>query len=176
MQKRKNEIITLINSGWEGKLFKSIADELYHTSTDIQILLELNEHADAKVAWRSAYLLDLVHDIDSDVINKYLPLLVQRTPKLTNQSIKRHYLRILSQHNLENLADGHLLDCCFQWLQTEETPIAVKAHCMTIIFGLTHVYPELVPELKATLENLLPYGSKGEVNRAKKILAAIANH
>lgn len=174
MHKRKEELISLIDGEWAGDSFKSLAKELYQSSHDIQILFELNEHADSKIAWRSAYLLDLAHDIDVHVLDDYLELILERTPKLTNQSIRRHYLRILTQHDISEKADGNLLDCCFTWLQTEETPIAVKAHCMQIIYNLTTTYPELIPELKAVLENLLPYGSKGEVNRAKKILEAIA--
>ncbi len=174
MHNRTNDIISLINKEWEGKSFKNLALELYQSPQDIQILLNLNEHKDNKIAWRSAYLLDLAHDIDTHVLDGSLEVILQRTPHLTNQSIKRHYLRILSQHDLSELADGHLLDCCFAWLQTEETPIAVKAHCMQIIYNLTSTYPELVPEFRAVLENLLPYGSKGEVNRARKILAALA--
>ncbi|MCG8579736.1 MAG: hypothetical protein MI866_07460, partial [Bacteroidales bacterium] len=150
-----------------------LALELYESPEDIKLLLELNMHDNPKIAWRSAYLLDLAHDINPSILDNYLELIMERTPKLSNQSIKRHYLRILSQHDMSDIADGQILDCCFEWLQTEETPIAVKAHCMQIIYDLTIPYPELIPELKAVLENLLPYGSKGEVNRAKKILKLI---
>lgn len=173
MHHTKEQIISLIDSEWAGDSFKGLAKELYQYPNSIPMLMELNEHADAKIAWRSAYLLDLVHDIDPQALDEQLETIIQRTPHLTNQSIRRHYLRILTQHNLDELADGQLLDCCFSWLQTQETPIAVKAHCMQIIFNLTRAYPELKSELKAVLENLLPYGSKGEVNRAKKILSAI---
>ncbi|WP_430816005.1 hypothetical protein [Carboxylicivirga sp. RSCT41] len=173
MPDRKKQLIDYVNGEWSSDNFKELANELHHSPQDISILFELNEHSDPKIAWRSAYLLDLAHDIKQDILNDYLELIMERTPKLNNQSIKRHYLRILSQHDLAEIADGQLLDCCFEWLQTEETPIAVKAHCMQIIYDLSVPYPELIPELKAVLENLLPYGSKGEVNRAKKILNLI---
>lgn len=173
MHHTKEQIISLIDSEWAGDSFKALAKEFYQFPNTILMLMELNQHPDAKIAWRSAYLLDLVHDIDPHVLDEHLETILQRTPHLTNQSIKRHYLRILSQHNLDELADGQLLDCCFMWLQTQETPIAVKAHCMQIIFNLTTAYPELKPEFRAVLENLLPYGSKGEVNRARKILSSL---
>jgi hypothetical protein len=173
MSTRKNQLIAYINGQWNSDNFKDLALELQQSPEDIKLLLELNEHADQKIAWRSAYLLDLTHDNNPQILDDYLELIMERTPKLVNQSIKRHYLRILSQHDLSEIADGQLLDCCFEWLQTEETPIAVKAHSMQIIYDLTIPYPELIPELIAVLENLLPYGSKGEVNRAKKILALI---
>lgn len=170
MSTRKEDIIELISGPWESNTFKGVAQEMAHNNIDIEILFELNEHTAHRIAWRSAYLLDLAHDSDNSVLDNYLPRIIERTPKLTNQSIKRHYLRILSQHDLSELADGTLLDCCLEWLQTDETPIASKAHCMTIVHKLTLHYPELITEFKAVLENLLPYGSKGEVSRAKIIL------
>ncbi|MCU4157926.1 hypothetical protein J1N10_18275 [Carboxylicivirga sp. A043] len=172
MLDRKEQIIEYVLGEWNDT-FKTLASEICQNPNDVKLLLELNEHPDQKIAWRTAYLLDLAHDIKSNILEEYLELIMDRTPKLSNQSIKRHYLRILSQHDLSEIADGQLLDCCFEWLQTEDTPIAVKAHCMQIIYDLTIPYPELIPELKAVLENLLPYGSKGEVNRAKKILKLI---
>ncbi|MBK3518090.1 hypothetical protein [Carboxylicivirga marina] len=173
MSSTKDQIIALIDSQWAGETFKELAKEFYQSSEKIKLLLELNEHPKNKIAWRTAYLLDLSHDLNQNVLDEHLELIMQRTPKLTNQSIKRHYMRILSQHDLSEMADGNFLDCCFESLQTEETPIAVKAHCMQIIYDLTKPYPELIPELKAVLENLLPYGSKGEINRARKILSKI---
>ncbi|TRX61161.1 hypothetical protein [Carboxylicivirga sp. M1479] len=173
MQKRKDEIIELMTADWAAQTFQELAKQVYQSPKDISILLELNEHPQHKIAWRSAYLLDLSHDLDKTILDEHLQLLMDRTPLLSSQSIKRHYLRILSQHDLSEVADGQLLDCCFEWLQTEETPIAVKAHCMQILYDLTVPYPELISELKAVLENLIPYGSKGEVNKAKKILAQL---
>lgn len=173
MSSRKEEIIAFVNGEWPGPTFKEYSREICQSKQDVELLLDLHEHEDDKIAWRTAYLLDLAHDIDKRILENHLELLLARTPKLTNQSIKRHYLRILSQHDISEIADGHFLDCCFEWLQTEETPIAVKAHCMQIIYDLSIPYPELIPELKAVLQNLLPYGSKGEVNRAKKILAKL---
>ncbi|MCT4589834.1 MAG: hypothetical protein N4A71_18565 [Carboxylicivirga sp.] len=175
MSKRKEEIIAFISGEWPGPTFKDYSKEICQSKQDIELLLELHEHKDSKIAWRTAYLLDLAHDHNTSILDNHLELLLARTPALSNQSIRRHYLRILSQHDLSELADGNFLDCCFECLQTEETPIAVKAHCMQIIYDLTIPYPELIPELKAVLESLLPYGSKGEVNRAKKILKKIDN-
>ncbi len=173
MSTRQDELTDLIIQDWISGSFKDAAKLIAKSPEDIAILFKLNQHPKKKVAWRSAYLLDLAHDVDQTVLNDYLEELVQLTPHLTNTSIKRHYLRILSQHDLSELADGILVDYCIKWLQDEETPIAVKSHCMQILYKLTISYPELISELKMVLENLLPYGSKGEINRTQKILALL---
>lgn len=173
MSNRKQELEEMLLNAWETNAFKDLAEVT--NLSDIAILFQLNKHKDQRIAWRSAYLLDLLHDSDLTILDNYLEEIIKQVIKLTNHSIRRHYLRILSKHDLSELADGIFLGYCFEWLQTEETPIAVKAHCMQILYDLTKPYPELVPELKAVLENLMPYGSKGEVNRAKRILKELNN-
>ena len=62
------------------------------------------------------------------------------------------------------------MDVCINWLLKEDTPIAVKAHCMQILYKLTQPYPELIPEVEIVLNEVIPNGSKGVANRAKKLL------
>ncbi|TAJ09420.1 hypothetical protein DMA11_19950 [Marinilabiliaceae bacterium JC017] len=155
---------------WNSAGFNQIAKDNCHSAEVVAKLFSLTTHKNHKIAWRSAYLVDQIHDLAPEMVTPYLPRIAEALPALTNQSVKRHFARILVQHDLSELADGRLLDACFTWLTQQDTPIAVKAHCMQILFNLTKIYPELIPELKIVLEELIPYGSKGEQNRARKIL------
>ncbi len=170
IEERKKQIEIILVDRWLSGGFKEFARQVSESESDIKILFELNDSADEKIAWRSAYIIDMVHDYKKEAILPYLTRIAEKAPHVKNHSIKRHYCRILAQHDLSELASGSLLDSCFEWLQMQEIPIAVKAHCMMILYNLCEEYPELIPELKAVLENLIPYGSKGEVNRAKSIL------
>ena len=75
----------------------------------------------------------------------------------------------------------HLLRCFlislnnafFKLLNSYTEPFAVKAFSMTIIYNLTKKYPDIVPELKASITALLPNGSMGIKSRGNKILKAI---
>jgi len=169
------EVEALICEQWLSGKMKSLAKEWCQSDDIINVLWKMNRLDEHKMAWRSAYLIDLIHDINPSIIEPYLNEMIALVVKENNQSIKRHYLRILSQHNLNELADGQFIDLCFKWLSNENTPIAVKAHCMTIIHNITQHYPDLIGEFKLVLEGLLPYGTKGEVNRAKKILFELEN-
>lgn len=155
---------------WNSGEFSQVAKEACQSPDAIAELFELNKHENPKVAWRSAYVIDMIHDLKPQMVTPYLEYMAAKVPEVQNHSIKRHYLRILAQHDLSELADGKLVDSCFEWLLIRDIPIAVKAHCMTILFNLTQTYPELAPELKTVLEQLIPYGSAGEKNRANKIL------
>lgn len=173
MNKGYSEILYLIEEAWQSGRFKELAVQWSENQNIVTDIWTLNEHNNQKVAWRSAYLLDLIHDCNPSILESYLTKLGQRVQLVDNNSVKRHYLRILSQHDISEKVDGHFVDACFKWLSTESTPIAVKANCMVILFKLCTPYPELASELKDTLINLLPYASKGEANKAKKILKRI---
>ncbi|MCU4165210.1 hypothetical protein [Carboxylicivirga caseinilyticus] len=166
----QTEIEESIIAQWETCKMKLLAQDWCESVEIVDILWQMNRLDDKKIAWRSAYLLDLIHDVNPSIIKPYLKDISSLVITEKNQSIKRHYLRILSQYDLSKIADGHLVDVCFKWLAIEDTPIAVKAHCMTILYNLCDTYPDLIPELKLALEGILPYGSKGEINRAKNIL------
>ena len=58
-------------------------------------------------------------------------------------------------------------------LNSPNEPIAVKAFSMTVIFNLSKKYPDIVPELKASIEYLMPNASAGIKSRSNKILRAI---
>lgn len=168
--KRSLQLQDILVDRWLSGGFNELASDICHSPTDIRIMFELNSHPDPKIAWRSTYIIDMLHDLDNDLLADYIPIIIKKLPNETNHSIKRHYARILTQYDLSKLADGHLIDACFNWLQSEEIPIAVKAHCMLILFKLCKAYPDLKQELILVLEDLIPYGSKGVVNRARKLL------
>jgi len=170
MELSQLELEQYIAERWLSGKMKSLADDWCSSENIVSTLFQMNKSEDPKLAWRSAYVIDLIHDVNPTIVEPYLENIANEVVKLNNQSIKRHYLRILTQHDISDLASGLLVDACFKWLTEEETPIAVKAHCMSILHNLCQTFPEMKPELKMVLENLLPYGSKGEVNRAKRIL------
>lgn len=174
-EKRKKEIELILVDRWLSGGFKDFAIQISNSKRDIDILFELNGHMDKKIAWRSAYIIDMVHDYNPSAIAPLIKEIANTTPSVINHSIKRHYCRILAQHDLSELADGNLVDACFSWLRQEDIPIAVKAHCMMILYKLCETYPEMIPELKVHLEDLIPHGSKGEVNRAKQILKQLVH-
>jgi hypothetical protein len=167
------KIVQALEDNWIGGTFNQYAKELSTNTDAISQIFHLTLHEEHKIAWRAAYLFDQIHDLEPTMIVQYVPDILERFPNLKNESVKRHYARILAQHDLSKMANGDFLDCCFNWLLLEQTPIAVKAHLMQILFNLTTTYPELIPELKATLEDVIPMGSTGVKNRARKLLAKL---
>ena len=126
MLDRKEQIIEYVLGEWNDT-FKTLASEICQNPNDVKLLLELNEHPDQKIAWRTAYLLDLAHDIKSNILEEYLELIMDRTPKLSNQSIKRHYLRILSQHDLSEIAEWATARLLFRMATNRRHPYCCQS-------------------------------------------------
>ena len=88
-------------------------------------------------------------------------------------AINRNILRALQFVTLPEEHEGNILDVSFRLLNSPTEPVAVKAFSMTVIYNLTRKYPDIVPELKASIATLLPNGSMGIRSRGNKILKAI---
>ncbi len=68
---------------------------------------------------------------------------------------------------------GLTAELCFNFLNSGQESIAVKANAMTVLFNIVKKYPDLKEELKITIEEQLPFGSTGFKNRGSKILKAL---
>ena len=178
MNARYKELETYFLSDRDSsKDYKSFAKDLAKSPEDISIIYQLNRHQNHTIAWRSAYMLDQIHDFAPEKVSKYFPEMIALIQKEKNQSILRHYTRILSNYDLsEQERSGDLVDRCLDLLVRESTAIAVKAHCMQIVFNMTKNYPELGVELAMILRELIPNGSSGIVSRAKKILKTLGKN
>lgn len=169
----KQELIQLLSGDWHDIDFNNRALQLVTQPDTIPLLVNLTKHTDNKIAWRSAYLLDKIHDQTTEIVVPYLAQVIEIAETTKNPSVRRHYFRMLTQHNLSQKVSGNFVDLCFQLLYEEKTKIAVKAHAMQLLYNLTKGYPELASELKVSLQELLPNASSGVKNRAKKLLAKL---
>ena len=82
-------------------------------------------------------------------------------------------MRALQYVDIPEKYQGKILDVCFRLLKSSDEPIAVKAFSMTVIFNLSKKYPDIIPELRATIKALMPNGSAGIKSRGNKVLKAI---
>jgi hypothetical protein len=93
-----------------------------------------------------------------------------------HDAIKRNTLRILQTVAIPENMHGIATERCFGYLTAQYEPIAIKVFAMTIVYNLTKIYPELVPELQFILIEQLPFQSAGFKSRANKILVQLNNY
>ena len=152
------------------------ADRIASSVTDDpQIILNLIEYSfsdDKKLAFRSSWTLTKVCDIFPEMIHSHLNRLSESLPQITNESVQRSFLRIISLSDLNKIGvkqHGIIADICFQSLRSGFSAIAVRAYSMEILYRLTVTYPELKNELLATINMLQGESSAGIIARGKHI-------
>jgi hypothetical protein len=169
----KEEIEALLSNNLSQWITKILADEVIKEPELLNSVLELMLTASHPVNWRAAWVVDHVHRLQPKMLNAQVPLFIEKLTQVKSYGVLRHIVKILSLAPITLISDGRLVDFCFQQLQSAQTPIAVKAHCMQLIYNLTSEYPELTHEFKVILEVILETGSKGEMSKARKIIHAL---
>ena len=136
-------------------------------------LMDLFLHTNYRVAQRAARVVDHCVATHPALIQPYLAVLAQQLSKPVHDTIKRNTLRLLQYIPLPEALWGEVADSCFGFLMNANTAIAIKVFSMTVLLQIVRQVPDLKHELKLVLEEQLPYGSPGFVNRAQKVLKAL---
>lgn len=136
-------------------------------------LMDLFLHASYRVTQRAARVVDHCVAAHPALIQPYLSVLSQQLSKPVHDTLKRNVLRLLQDIPLPEALWGEVADSCFGFLTDANTAIAIKVFSMTVLLQIVRQVPDLKHELKLVLEEQLPYGSAGFVNRAQKVLKAL---
>ena len=127
-----------------------------------------------RITQRSAWPLGFIAQKNPALLTNYYPILISELHKTNNHdAITRNILRSFQFTDVPKKYQGKILTRCFEFLHDNNQPIAIHAFSMTVIFNLSKTYPDIIPELKASIEELLPNGSAGIKSRGNKILKSI---
>lgn len=137
-------------------------------------LFKLLLHDEYRVVQRAAWpLSDCVinHPL---FIKKHLAALIKKMqePKV-HDAVKRNALRLLQHIDIPEKHSGEIMNLCFQYIESMEEPVAIKAFSLTILQNLSAVYPEIIPEVKLIIEDRLPYETAAFKSRAKKFMKGV---
>ncbi len=127
------------------------------------------------INWRAAWVMKGIWEQKPEVIAPYLSPMRKSLLQIKKDGVKREFLKMLSEEPLPDNEEelGYMLSACFEWLAEPTSAIAVKAHAMYILFGISKKIPEIIPELETTIELAMAEGSAGIVNRGSKLLKAL---
>ena len=139
----------------------------------IQLFLE-NEY---RVSQRAAMVLGHIHDTHPDLLQPFLTQIIKHLSKPDiHDAVKRNIVRILQNVEIPEEHYGEVADVCFTWLEDPNVAVAIRAFSMTVLWNVCKEVPELMPELKATIEDWIDYGSAGFKSRGKKVLKMITKY
>jgi hypothetical protein len=89
-----------------------------------------------------------------------------------HDSIKRNTVRLLQTVAIPEKHEGAIMEICFNYLESPDEAVAIKAFSLTVLERLAKKYPEIVPEIKLIIEKQLPHQSAAFKNRAKNFMKA----
>lgn len=141
----------------------------------LEELWKISISADEPQNWRAAWVLKIIWEQNPALILPYVEKMQSALPKITKGGVKREFLKVISENPVPSDEErlGVLLDTCFKWLADPLEPIAIKIHSINILFEISKMIPEIIPELKTTIEVVMQEGSAGIINRGSRTLRAL---
>jgi hypothetical protein len=85
-------------------------------------------------------------------------------------AVIRNTVRLLQDVDIPKRYHGRVMSICFEFIQSPETPIAVKAFSLTILSHLAVDYPEIRGELKLIIGEQWEQATPAFRSRARRIL------
>lgn len=166
-----------------------LASEFKKQRIDPEELIALCCSSDPTKAFHSAWVLENILLLKPEGIDYYLPKLVALLPQIRNNSVKRHFAKLICigvrrvvlkettrsyerdfwEMNLEPLEE-----LCFKWFVDEETKPAIRVHSMVILYLLSMREPWIAEELPAIIEIQMEFSSPGIRAKGKQILKLLA--
>lgn len=140
-------------------------------------LIEYSYSHDKKLAFRASWTLNKACEKFPELIQPFLPKVVESLPMIDNESVQRSFLRIISFSEIKDLNGKHqgiLAEHCFSMLRSGFSAIAIKALSMDVLYKLSVIYPELANELSTSVRILMEDGSAAIISKGKSILKKIS--
>jgi len=139
-------------------------------------LIEMSFSNSQPEAWRAAWVLaDFVKN-DIQIRKKLQPLsskIIKYFKTFNSPGQIREFLKVIQHLDVNEEDMGMLIDMSFNWLLDRKTDQSFRVHGMQIIYDYSKKEPDLLPELKAILEQEMEYALPGFKSRGKKILKLI---
>lgn len=167
-----------------------IVNEFREQKLDTEELISLSISNDTALAFHSAWVLENILLSKPQGIDFYLPRLVELLPTISNDSVKRHFTKLISigirrvvfkevsrsfEREFWAMDLEPLEDICFIWFVEEDTKHAVKVNALVILYLLSTREPWIAKELPDIIENQMQISSPGFRAKAKHILRLLKN-
>lgn len=148
----------------------------------VKDLIDLTFFREAPVAFRAAWVLEHTATHFPGIFAPDVPYFLEKYPLQDNESCRRHYTKlmayILTHRSLQPAFIDYpaVIEATFSWLAGPQTPVAVKANCMDILYLLRGQEDWIAEELAAQISFLLHNGTAALQSRGKKILAKLSHN
>lgn len=137
-------------------------------------LFNLFLHDEYRVVQRAGWPVSYCVIAHPEFIQKHWAGLITNLKKAhLHNAVKRNSIRLLQDIDIPKKYQGPIMDLCFNYIESPTEAVAVKAFSLTVLTNLAKQYPEIIPEIKLIIEELLPNHTAAFKVRARKFLAGI---
>jgi len=137
------------------------------------LLMKLFFHDEYRVVQRSAWIVKYVADDHPEWIKLYLKQMLEYCKQPVHDAVKRNVIRVLTEIEIPKKLQGLAATICFDFLSSQQEPLAVKVFSMTVLANLAEREPDLKHELVTLIEEQMDWEKPGFRARGKKILAKL---
>ena len=149
------------------KIVKWVADSQQRFNELFDLFLNDEYRVVQRAAWPLSYII-IAHP---QLIKKHFARLIKNLHKpRIHDAVKRNTLRLLEQIPIPQRFHGEIMTICFEYINSANEPVAIKAFSLTVLGNLSKKYPEIKQELKTIIEDRFDHESAAFRSRAKKIL------
>jgi hypothetical protein len=133
-------------------------------------LVKLLFSSDALIAQRASWAAYTCCRDYPEMALPYLGSLIGNLQKPVHDAVKRNTVGILQYVKIPEKWMGIATDTCFKLLQSIDEAVAVKANAMTVLSNIAKAEPDLAPEIRLVVKEMMPYGKPAVVARGKRVL------
>lgn len=124
-----------------------------------------------RLAQRAAWSVSWAAQKKPALIQPYIKDLIAQLPrKDVHDAVIRNSVRILQKIEIQKKFHADLMNSCFDFVASNDTPVAIKAFSLTTLLNLSEIYSEIKNELKLIIEERWNYETAAFKSRGKKIL------
>ncbi len=161
----------ILNQPYAKKALKNVVSEIISNADKLTEIIELFNHNNQHISNYAGWIISYIGEENPELLKKHLPLIIQKLESKENsQAMVRNIFRTLQFVEIPKKQEGFVLTKGFEFLNNNNSSIAVKVFSMSVLFNFSKKYPEIQNELKLSLENQMEHASAGFKCRATKIL------
>ncbi len=137
----------------------------------IDMLFDIGLDDKETKSWRAIWLADKIHEKHPELIQPYVPLMIEALKMTKDESKIRHLLKLVSINQIPEHELSFLLDYCIKNFTNADVPIAIRVHAMQTLFAISEIETDFKHELVPLIEHEMEFHSTaGIISRGKKLL------
>ena len=149
----------------------NIVDWVGNNKKRFDELLNLFYEGQYRLTQRAAWPISVCVEKNPALADGKISFLIKQLDKEGQHvAVKRNILRIVNSVLIPKELEGDVMQRCFDYLNSNDEPVAVKAFSLHILYTLSRKYPEIIPEINMLISDQLIHQTAAFRSAGEKFL------